>query len=393
MASVSSSIADLNLPALHSNRSSAVGLDTSDLDEALAEHAQAALDLQSPTDSTGHGTQSQSSTIETERARGKMYKVSGGDGGCASCSMSIPETLRSKLPSGAPGSPKPNGKGRNGSPVLRSKEAVHACGSQHSDSGTEDELSPQQSSPESFASDTSASSCHTHTLEFVTTAKPMKPNTFSLLQRACVRTLSCEQLPRGLTAGKLFFGDPMVGYVIAYKFQLTDPYARGRRRHYALVALAGHDPGRAFKASPIIWRAFERMATTISASTEKSMQNVKSPTTGPGENKKPPAISSFLTQHAVDPDGFPRQGSTAMRPRGLAEMVDNDLFFPEVHRRFVALLQCLGRQFGGITIEPPATEFRNDEEDQSEQADVEERTHGGREQWRRASRAATPLAV
>ncbi|KAG7006118.1 hypothetical protein G7Y79_00016g041030 [Physcia stellaris] len=149
----------------------------------------------------------------------------------------------------------------------------------------EEEMTSQRGSPGSFAADTAPSSCHSHTLEFVTTSKPMKPNTYSLLRRASIRTLSCEQLPRGLTAGRIFFEDPAVGYTIAYKFQLVDPYARGHQRHYALLALAGHDPGRAFKATTIVWRAFEQL-----------------------------------------------------------------------HRSFVALLQCLGRQFGGVVVEPPMSD-------------------------------------
>lgn len=364
LASVSSSIGDLGAPALPhpvsfersgNKRSSSTGPDSRDLDEALAEHAHAALHLQ-PHAVVLQDDRPRSQSSDSQRRR--AYKVLGDDGGCASCTMSIPEDIRSKLPSGAPGSPEPNGKSKNRSPVLRSREAVHACGSEHSDSGTDEDLSPHQSSPETWASDTSMPSCHTHTLEFVTTSKPMKPNTYSILRRASIRTLSCEQLPRGLTAGRLFFGDPVAGYVIAYKFRLTDAYARGRQRHYALLALAGYDPGRAFKATSTIWRSFERIATSIINNNEKAQRNEQPPT---NDKQKAAPISSFLTQRTMDPDGFPRRGGATMRPRGLAEMVGNDLFFAELHRSFVALLQGLGRQLGGLAVEPPADE--EDEED------------------------------
>ena len=367
LASVSSSIGDLGAPALPHpvsfqrtghKRSSSTGPDSRDLDEALADHAHAALHLQPYAVLQDDRPRSQSSDSQRRRA----YKVLGDDGGCASCTMSIPEKIRSKLPSGAPGSPALNGKGKNSSPVLRSREAVHACGSEHSDSGTDEDLSPHQSSPETWASDTSVSSCHTHTLEFVTTSKPMRPSTYSILRRASIRTLSCEQLPRGLTAGRLFFGDPMAGYVIAYKFRLTDPYARGRQRHYALLALAGHNPGRAFKATSTIWRSFERIATNIIGNSEKTQRSGQSPT---NEKQKSVPISSFLTQRTMDPDGFPRRGGATMRPRGLAEMVGNDLFFAELHRSFVVLLQSLGRQLGGLAVEPPTDEEDTENSDSS----------------------------
>ena len=331
---------------LHDDRPTISDSDSAGLDAALAEHAHAALNLRSRATSKNHASGSRSSSKESGSKR-KSYKVLEDDDGCVSCTISIPEEIRSKLPSGAPGSSRPDGNGRNGSPVLRSKEAVHACGSQHSDSSTDEDMSLQQGSPESSATDTASSSCHSHTLEFVTTSKPMKPDIHFVLQRASIRTLSCEQLPRGLTAGKIFFGDPTASYTIAYKFRLTDPYARGRQRHYALLALAGHEPGRAFKATPIIWRAFERIATSIATRTDRAMHEN-------GEKARTAPVSSFLTQRTTDPDDFPRgNGSGGMRARGLAEMVGNDLFFAELHRSFVALLQCLGRQFGGVVVQPP----------------------------------------
>ena len=318
---------------------------------------------------------SRSSSKEAGRKK-KSYQVPGDDGGCVSCTISIPEEIRSKLPLGAPGSPRPDGSGRNGSPVLRSKEAIHACGNPHPDLNTDEELAFQQGSPESFSTDTPQSSCHSHTLEFVTTSKPMKPSTYSSLRRASIRTLSCEQLPRGLTAGRIFFGDPATGYTIAYKFRLTDPHARGRHRNYALLALAGHDEGRAWNATTIVWRAFERIATSIVASTERVMHQGKSSSRGGGEKPKAAPISSFLTQRATDPDGFLRaNGGAGMRARGLAEMVGNELVFAELHRSFVYLLQELGRQYGGVVVEPPMSDqdlresfYENHEEDEDELA-------------------------
>lgn len=185
----------------------------------------------------------------------------------------------------------------------------------------------------------------------------------------------------------------MAGYIVAYKFRLTDPYARGRQRHYALLALAGHDPGRAFKATPTIWRAFERVAIGIIANTEKAMQTGKSSAAGPSEKQKSAPISSFLTQRTMDPDGFPRRGGTTMRPRGLAEMVGNDLFFAELHRSFVALLQCLGRQFGGVAVEPVIAESQMEEDNENVHNEEEVHVHKAREQLERETTRSTPIAA
>ena len=264
-----------------------------------------------------------------------------------SCTMSVPQKITSKLPLGAPGSPKADGMGRNGSPILRSKESVHACASQHSESDDE-EPSIQHSSPESFISDAS-STCHTHVLTYITTSSPIDPNTYATLRRSSIRTLSCEQLPRGLTAGPLFFGNPTIGYTIAHKFRLRDPHARGRQRYYALLALAGNDPARAFKAASIVFKAFQQIAAGITE--HAASAEVKSPN---GERPTYTPVSSFLTGRTMDPDGYPRRpGNAIMRARGLAEIVGNDLFFAELHKDFVLLLQNLGRLLGGLRVESP----------------------------------------
>ena len=291
---------------------------------------------------------------DTEDQRPKPYNIpSSADGdGCVSCRISIPHDISSKLPAGAPGSPRKDGKGRNGSPVLRSREAVHACISQPSDLDEDEDGQFQQSSPESCPSDMSASSCHTHTVTYVTTSSPVDPHTYSLLRRASIRTLSCEQLPRGLTSGPLIFGDPVAGYTIAHKFRLPDPNARGRQRYYALLALAGQDAGRAFKTSLLILRVFERIAAAIMASAENAISQERVPETGIGERSGFTPVSSFLTGRTMDPDGYPRRnGTTKVRAKGLAEMVGNDLVFAELHADFVALLQALGRHFGGMRVE------------------------------------------
>ena len=303
------------------------------------------------------------------------YRRSSGETGCASCSITLPDDVRTKLPSGAPGSPRMNGAARsNGSPILRSKESIHACGPedseddyhqrrhhhQHSSRHLQSQhrsLSSSTSSLSDASVSSTTSSCHMHTLEFVTTACPLSPHTYTQLRQASIRTLSCEQLPRGVASGPLFFGDPSTGYIIAYKFRLPDPLARGQQRFYAFTALAGHDQGRAFEATSDVWKCFERLAGRMMSNSEAArkreqqqqlqlqQQNSRS------KAQQQSAPHSFLTQRGVDPDGYPRGGTTGrttIRARGLAEILGDDLVFAELHRGFVGLLQQLGKKFGGI---------------------------------------------
>lgn len=288
----------------------------------------------------------------------KPTRVGGADGDtCASCSLSLPDDVSKQLPPGAPGTATRDGKGKNGSPVLRSREVVNSCGNSHTDvDDSTHETHTHASFPDSlhsssFASDTS---CHTHMLTYLSLRGPPNPADYALLRRSSIRTLSCELLPRGLSSGPLCFGDSIAGYTIAYIFRLPDPMARGKRRSYALVALAGKDAGRAFRACPVIWRAFGRIATGIVNAAEKFQEEEKrreEQNNGGSKvgGRQYTPVTSFLTGRVVDPDGQPRRAGQ-IRARNLSEIVGNQYIFAELHANFVALLQQIGSMFGGMPI-------------------------------------------
>ena len=276
---------------------------------------------------------------------------------CASCSFSVPQNVAVHLPEGAPGCMKADGKGKNGSPVLRSRELVCLGDGDHSTTGSIAEQERTQDTsdshhpPPSFSSAPSVDSqCHDHVLTYLTSRSPDDATNFSTLRASVIRTLSCELLPRGMSDGPFSFGDSATGYTIAYVFRLTDPKARGRRRAYAFVALAGKDASRAFRACPMVWEAFSTMARGIEEAAQKSQDAQKQNEEAQRETDKSrnyTPISSFLTQRTVDPDGFPRRaGQTS--PRSLAEIVGDENIFALLHQYFVAILRCLGDRFGGL---------------------------------------------
>ncbi|KAL2868612.1 folliculin domain-containing protein [Aspergillus lucknowensis] len=294
----------------------------------------------------------QSNSVETQ----KLNVLGGADSDtCASCSLILPEDVSKQLPPGAPGTARSDGKGRNGSPVMRSREVVYSCGTDHSE--PDDSVSHIHGSlPDSLHSSSVASdvSCHTHILTYLSLRGPPNPADYALLRRSSIRTLSCELLPRGLSSGPLCFGDSNAGYTIAYIFRLPDHMARGKRRSYALVALAGKDSRRAFRACPIIFRAFDRIATSIYNAAENFQEEEKrrdeqKNVTDRSANRQYTPVSSFLTGRAVDPDGQHRRPGQ-IRARNLTEIVGNPLLFAEIHGSFVALLQQLGSMFGTAPV-------------------------------------------
>lgn len=276
--------------------------------------------------------------------------------------MTLPEDVSKQLPPGAPGTARSDGKGKNGSPVLRSREVVSSCGTNHPEQDdTAHDSHLHGSLPDSLRSSSVASdvSCHNHILTYLSLRGPPNPADYALLRRSSIRTLSCELLPRGLSSGPLCFGDSNAGYTIAYIFRLPDPMARGKRRSYALVALAGKDARRAFRACPIIWRTFDRIATSIYTAAEKFQEeeekrrDAQNNAANRSGNRQYTPVSSFLTGRAVDPDGQLRRPGQ-VRARNLTEIVGNPYLFAEIHGSFVALLQQLGTIFGV----PPISEER-----------------------------------
>lgn len=296
---------------------------------------------------------------EPDRAS-RIGASTGRDSGdtCASCSLTLPDDVSKQLPPGAPGTSGGDGSKNASSPVLRSREVVYSCGNNHNDydDSTHDSQThaSYSSSVQSSSVASDASTCHTHILTYLSLRGPPNPSDYALLRRSSIRTLSCELLPRGLSSGPICFGDSVAGYTIAYIFRLPDPMARGKRRSYALVALAGKDAGRTFRACPVIWRAFGRIAAGIVNSAEKYQEEEKrreeeqNGASRAGGRQYTP-VSSFLTGRALDPDGQPRRLGQ-IRARNLAEIVGNQYIFAEIHANFVALLQQLGTMFGGVPV-------------------------------------------
>ena len=260
---------------------------------------------------------------------------------CVSCTINIPPKVSSQLPSGTAGSPQSSVSGSS-SPTLRSKLPVRVYDDPESGYCSDSEEGrpvPQHLTPGSFDSNTSSSSFHEHTLTYITTHAPIDPAIYSNLRRAIVRTLSGEQLPRGLTGGPIFFGTASDGYTIAYTFRLPDRFARGGHRLYSLVALAGFDTRKSYRALSAIWRHFEDISDWIADKVNEEARRItESDEDGLQISRSPPV--SFLTGRNAGSDPFGRRsGGLGLKGRGLVEMTGDDHLFAKLHMRFVELLQ------------------------------------------------------
>lgn len=284
---------------------------------------------------------------------------------CASCSLSVPNRIAEKLPAGAPGSRRTDGKQNttsSGAPVLRSREFVCLRDRERRRTNSSSGTQPSSLGSSLGSSNSNITShmrshpedCHDHTLTYLTAKSPEDPDNFAHLRASVIRTLSCELLPRGISDGPFCFGDSNTGYTIAYVFRLTDPKARGRRRLYAFVALAGKDASRAFQACPMLWEAFASMAKGIESAAQRHQESQRrkeetDAASPEARTRNYTPVSSFLTSRSTDPDGNPRRAGHAP-PRSLAEIVGDENIFTILHQYFVALLRCLGDEFGGLPL-------------------------------------------
>ena len=278
-------------------------------------------------------------SLQTER----RVRISWGNNRerCHSCRMSLPEDMKQSRSSAD------NSKDwKAEQPPLRSKGEIHIC-SKREPCGMATDHRPQHIN-DLCSSNVLESSCHTHSLEYISNPSPTEPEIFSQLRRATVRTLSGEQLPRGQTSGPLWFGDAGTGYTIAYIFKLSDAYARGRLRHYALLALVGRDIQRAFESCTLIWSLFEEIAVRIVRMAEEA--KLRTDAHDSPEEYANLNASSLLTRRTKDPDGFPRHGVANLKANGLAELVDNENFFCELHIMFAGMLQNLSTMLGGSNV-------------------------------------------
>ncbi|KAL8969273.1 MAG: hypothetical protein Q9197_004426 [Variospora fuerteventurae] len=300
----------------------------------------------------GVGKESPPTGASAQTRHGKLYKAATEEGGCAGCTFTVPKQYAMKLPCGAPGSPKQNGVGTNGSPVLRSRSKIPVWPSP-SDSDADDDVTfHQQSSPTSVtSSNTTLSSSHEHQFECRTTSNLIDRKTYAILRIACIQALSCEQLPRGLTSGPLSFEDAVNGLTIGWKFRLPDPHARGHHTKYALLAVVKQGSARAMEAAPLIWSTFERIVHNIMADADNLLNHGRCPAGGKSTFDVS-NTSSFLTGSTVDPDGFRRRNGTPTRARNLVEIVGDEYFFPRLHLEFSCLLRSLADRFGEVMVEP-----------------------------------------
>ncbi|KAM0452110.1 hypothetical protein ACHAPV_009627 [Trichoderma viride] len=231
---------------------------------------------------------------------------------------------------------------------------------------------------------------HIHYVDYTSTHEPILAESFSLIRASCLRALTFETLPRApstitptsspqhhnsssfvttqsagaaASGGAIFFGDSATGYTTAYIFRIPDVHARGHKRVYAFLALSTHKERLAMKSFTGISSTFRELAiwiqTLAEAEAERTAESspIGSVKHSGGLSSHVPSSSSS-TSEAPNVDrtgssfltggsGFTRRmggpgGVSALKARGLAELVGQPDFFISLHKKFVQLLFEVG---------------------------------------------------
>lgn len=166
---------------------------------------------------------------------------------------------------------------------------------------------------------------------YISVRHPSSQDRYKATRSACIRALSCESVPGRM--GPVFFGDPSIGYTIAYIFRLQNPSSstsntHDARRQYALMCTTTEEQ-ELLQSWTFITERFRILAQKITeAGKDVSAQRLTSP-----ERKRHSGESVSMDRDR----SFLRPKGRAAE-KGLAELIGMDDIFVQLHAAFAWML-------------------------------------------------------
>ncbi|CCG85171.1 Putative protein SPBC24C6.08c [Taphrina deformans PYCC 5710] len=177
-------------------------------------------------------------------------------------------------------------------------------------------------------------------VSYISLRHPQSQERYKAVRNACIRALSCESIPG--RNGPVFFGDPSIGYTIAYIFRLADtrgPSANTHngRRQYALMCTAAQEQA-LLQSWTFITDRFRVLAQKIvdgSETVARQAADAQRMRRGTGESVSMDRDRSFLR-----PKG-------RVAEKGLADLIGMEDIFVQVHAVFAWMLGIWRVHFEG----------------------------------------------
>lgn len=177
---------------------------------------------------------------------------------------------------------------------------------------------------------------------YISLRHPTSQDRYKAVRSACIRALSCESVPGRM--GPVFFGDPSIGYTIAYIFRLRNPTSstsntHDARRQYALMCTTTEEQ-ELLQSWTFITERFRVLAQKI--------------TDGGKDVSERQTLSSARAKLSSESISMDRDRSF-LRPKGraaekgLAELSGMDDVFVQLHAAFAWMLGVWRMHFEDTT--------------------------------------------
>lgn len=179
-------------------------------------------------------------------------------------------------------------------------------------------------------------------VKYVSHQHPTRPQLFSIVRQACVRSLSCEVCPG--REGPIFFGDEQHGFVFSHTFFIKDSLARGFQRWYSIIVVMT-DRLYLINSWPFLFVAVRAIIGQLQASALRVFE---------GEQYGCPQRAHRMNT-AFTPGAFlhQRNGSAA---RSLPSLTNAGNLWASLHTSFAWLLKSCGSRLTEKLLEGAPTE-------------------------------------
>lgn len=200
-------------------------------------------------------------------------------------------------------------------------------------------------------------------IRYVSGQYPAMSQLYSIVRRACVRSLSCE-VCQG-RAGPMIFGDSWEGHVFSYTFFLPDRQARGLQRWYSIIIVT---MDKVFLINS--WSFLVKNCQIVIKDLQNKAQK-KYDCEGPESSGVSPTVSSLIGPGI---DQFRRRRGLRHTFRSIAELTGEMDLYRHLHVYFSLLLKAGGSRLSEQHFEgsPWGFEARDDESEDSRELSGEE---------------------
>ena len=172
-------------------------------------------------------------------------------------------------------------------------------------------------------------------VHYISTQHPCLPEILSMVEQACIRSLSCEVCPN--KEGAIFFGDSSRGHVISYTFSLQNCYARGSTSVYSAMIVM-MDKVYLLNMWPFLVDQLKEAIISL--------------------KKQADIVYSLEPLHMSDsaPNLLKFQRDQIPILRSLKDITGADTIFEQIHTRFTWILKAGGNRLTESLLEGPPTE-------------------------------------